>query len=134
GQDGKLRLTGPYAQDLKGRMAGILEQLEAAKKYEKSYLKLAALVNDAAARTALTSETSMLFLIRRAIRQAADGAPAAIGELTEADEDNKIEAAIKFHQDLAALVPDAKDGDRILGDLKAPLSRLAGEIDGTGAE
>src|SRR5204863_3852420 len=52
-EDGKLRLAGPYASELKGRAAGILEQLEETKKYEKSYRKLVAAVGDGSARAGL---------------------------------------------------------------------------------
>jgi hypothetical protein len=71
GTDGKLRVAGLYAPELRARMAGIFEQLEVVKKYEKSYLKLVTGVTDAAARAALSRDNAALFLLGRLQRQTA---------------------------------------------------------------
>jgi hypothetical protein len=134
GKDGRLRVAGPYAQELKSRMAGTLEQLEAAKKYEKSYLKLVTQVNDGAARAALSADACALFLIGRVIRQVAENSPSPIGGLTEADEENKIESAISFGRGLAELLQEAKEGERTLADLAKGLERITRDLDAAGME
>jgi hypothetical protein len=134
GKDGRLRVAGPYAQELKSRMAGIFEQLEAVKKFEKSYLKLVTQVNDGAARTALTADTCVLFLVGRVVRQVSESSPSPIGALTEADEDNKIEPAISFGTGLALLLPEVKDCEKTLADLVKGLDRIARDIDAAGTE
>jgi hypothetical protein len=134
GKDGKLRVAGPYAQELKGRMTGTYAQLEAVKKYEKSYLKLVTQVNDGASRTALTADSCVLFLIGRVVRQLAEMSPNPIGGLTEADEDNKIEPAISFGRELAELLPGAKECEKTLADLAKGLDRIAREIDAAGMD
>jgi len=134
GADGKLRLAGPYATELKGRMAGIFEQLEQAKKYEKSYLKLVTAVNDGAGRAALSSDTATLFLIGRVLRQAMEGFPEPIGALTEGDEENKIEPKIAFTGDLSALLPAVTEVEKTIAEAAKGLERIAKEIDGAGPE
>lgn len=134
GKDGKLHLGGPYLQELKGRMAGIFEQLEAVKKYEKPYLKLVTALNDGAVRAALSSDAGALFLIGRVVRQVGEGAPAPIGTLTEGDEENKIEPKIAFNGDLAEFLPEVKEGEKTLALVLKGLDRIAAEIDGTGTE
>ncbi|MBI3857893.1 MAG: hypothetical protein HY293_19620 [Planctomycetes bacterium] len=132
GKDGRLRVAGPWAGELLERMTGTFEQLEALKKYEKSYLKLVAKVGDGAARAALTADTCSLFLIGRVIRQAGEGSPAPIGGLVEGDEEQKIEPAVTFNRELAELLPEVKEFDALLQGLQKDLDRLAAGIDGAG--
>lgn len=134
GKEGKLRLAPPYGHELKSRMAAIFEQLDAVKKYEKSYLKLAAQVNEPAARTTLASDDASLFLIGRVLRQGAENAAVPAGSVADADEEKKTEAQITFVKDLGALLPEVTEGLRLAGELKAALGRMAAEIAGSGAD
>jgi hypothetical protein len=115
-------------------MAGIFEQLDAVKKYEKSYLKLVTAVDDGTTRATLSSDTSVLFLIGRVLRQVNEGAPAPIGALTEGDEENKIEPKIEFTSGLVELLPEVKESERTLDLVLKGLDRIARELDGTGTE
>jgi hypothetical protein len=134
GADGKLHLAGPYAGELKGRMAGTFQQLEEVKKYEKSFLKLVTAVNDEGARTTLSSDAGVLFLIGRVFRQLNEGAPAPIGALAEGDEENKIEPKISFTGELGDLAPEVREAQKTLAELTKDLERLAGEINAAGEE
>lgn len=127
---GALRLGGPYGQELRDRMSDTLEHLEAVKKYEKSYLQLAAGVQDPAARATLTSDTGILFLLGRVIRETGEGSQAPIGTLKEGDEDKKIEPAVAFNLDLAEHAGSVKECEKmtlVVRELLAPIVRdLAG--------
>jgi hypothetical protein len=134
GQDGKLRLAGPYAAELKGRAASIAEELEEVKKYEKSYLKLVSAVADGTSRAQLSTDAAALFLIGRVLRQVRDGAPTPIGSVTQGDEENKIEPKISFAGDLAALLPELKEAEKMLAEVAKGLDRIAREIGDAGDE
>lgn len=134
GADGKLRVAGPYAAELKGRMAQTFEQLETVKKVEKSYLKLVTAVDDAAARTALSTDGAALFLIGRVHRQLNEGSAAVIGGLSEADEDNKIDAAVTFNLPLPTFLPALKECEKTAGELLKYVHRVVAEIDASGTE
>jgi hypothetical protein len=134
GADSKLRVAGLYAGELKARMAGVFEQLETVKKVEKSYLKLVAALPDAGARAALATDSAALFLIGRVCRQLNEGAQTVIGGLTEADEDNKIDAAVTFNLELPSFLPQLKECEAVAGDLLKYVHRVVSEIDATGTE
>ncbi len=133
-KDGKLRLAGPYAAELKGRMAQTFERLDEIKRLEKPYLKIVAAVEDAGARTVLRSDTAILFLIGRLLRQAAEGSENPIGTLTEADEDKKIEAGLTFSADLLKLAEEVRDCEGSLPGLKVSVDHLTADVDRTGTE
>jgi len=126
--DGRFRVAGPYAQELRDRMASLFELLEAVKPYEKSYLKLVATVPDAAARATLSSDLAALFLVGRVIRQANEGSQTPIGSVSEADEDKKIEASVAFTVDVAEYAPAVKECEAAVAALKASLDTLATEV------
>lgn len=134
GADGKLRLAGPYSFELKSRMGGIFEQLETIKKVEKSYRKLVAAVKDDADRAALGTDNAALFLIGRVIRQVQEGGDPVIGGLTEADEDNKVDAAVTFNRELPAFLPQLKECEKIAAGLLRYVHKVVAEIDPTGPE
>lgn len=125
----KGRIAGPWAQELRQRIAMTAEQLEVLKLHEKSYLKLVTGVSDGTARAQLAKDTSILFLIGRVIRQVHEGAPAPIGALVEANEENKVGAAITFTKDLAEFLPEVKEFERTLAELQKDLDRIAGEAE-----
>jgi hypothetical protein len=133
-KDGKLHVGGPFAQELKDRMAATFEQLEAVKRYEKSYLKQVAQVADAAARTALASDSASLFLIGRVLRQVSEGSQINIGGLTEGDENGKVEPAVSFNLALHEFVPDLQEGEKELAALKTILDTIAAEVAPEGTE
>ncbi len=134
GQDGKLRLAGPYAEELKARAAQLTEELDEVKKYEKSYLKLVGAVGDGTTRAQLSTDAATLFLIGRVLRQVRDGAPTPIGSLAEGDEENKIEPKISFTGELAALLPEVKEAEKTLAEVAKGLERIAREVDGAGED
>jgi hypothetical protein len=84
-----------------------IEQLEAIKTYEKAYLKLVTKVEDAATREALAADSSAVFLIGRVVRQTSEGAGAPVGALAD-------EGQISFTVDLAALLADVREGEKLL--------------------
>ena len=108
----------------KAGLASTEDQLNVIKAHEKSYLKQVTQVNDAAARTLLAKDSSMLFLIGRVVRQIHEGAAMPIGELVEGNEEQKIEPAIKFGKELAELVPAVKDFDALLQGMQKDLGFL----------
>src|SRR5262249_23534797 len=122
--DGKLRIAGPYVQELRDRRSGSLEQLDWIKPYEKPYLQLVSGVADAEVRRPLSSETAILFLISRVIRQANEGSQTPIGSVNPGDEDQKIEPSIAFTIDIAELAPSVKDCDAILPKLKERIDSI----------
>jgi hypothetical protein len=133
-QDGKLRLAGPYAPELRARTAQLFEELDEIKKYEKSYLKQVSAVDDGTTRAALSSDAAALFLIGRVLRQVREGAPTPIGSVAEGDEENKIEPKISFTGELAALLPEVKEAEKTLAEAQKGLERIARDIDGAGEE
>jgi len=96
------------------------EQVEEVKKYEKSYLKLVTKVADGPTREALAADSSAIFLIGRVIRQAAEGAPAPIGALTEAGE-------ITFTVELPDLLAEVRAGEKLLAAKDDPARMLMAE-------
>lgn len=130
--DGKLHVAGPYAQELRDRMAEIFEQLEAIKPYEKSYLKLVAAVSDPGARAILSGDAAALFLLGRVLRQTNEQHPTPIGTLTEGDEDKKVEPSVAFNLDLAEFVPAIKEAETSLAALKTQLDPVARDLAGAG--
>jgi hypothetical protein len=132
--DGKLRLTGPYAQELRDRIGGSFETLEGIKPYEKSYLKAVTAVADPAARTLLSGDTATLFLLGRVFRQAAEGSDTPIGKVTEGDEDKKIEPSVAFNIDLAEFVRTIKECETALPGLQQRLESLAKDLAGGGMD
>lgn len=128
--DGKVRVAGPYAQELKDRMNEIFDQLEAIKPYEKSYLKRVAAVSDPAARTLLAGDPALLFLLGRVIRQTNEQFPTPIGTLTEGDEEKKVEPSVAFNLDLAEFVPVLKEAEAALPDLKKRMEGRTADLAG----
>jgi hypothetical protein len=131
---GVLRLGGPYAQETRDRMGDILGRLEALKAYEKAYLKLVAGVGDAEARATLSSDTAILFLIGRVIRETNEGSQTPIGILKEGDEDKKIEPAITFNLDLAEYAASVKECKRTVPILQPLLEPMIRDLAGGGPE
>lgn len=129
-QNGKL--AGPWAQELRQRAALTLEQIEVVKAHEKSYLKLVTAVADATARAQLANDTTILFLVGRVVRQIHEGAAAPIGALVDANEENKIEAAVTFSQGLAEFLPQVKEFERTLAGFQKDFDRIAGEVEDAG--
>jgi hypothetical protein len=134
GANGKLRLAGPYASELRSRAEGLIEQLGAVRRYEKPYLKLVTAIGDADTRAALSSDSGTLLVIGRLFRQVHDGAPAPIGALEEGDEENKIEPKISFSVDLATLLPEIKEVEKTLVEVAKGLDRIVADVDGAGDE
>jgi hypothetical protein len=132
--DGKLRVTGPYLQELRDRISGAFEALEALKPYEKSYLKAVAALTDPAARALLSGDTAILFLLGRVYRQTAEGSDTPIGTATEGDEDKKIEPSVAFNIDLAEFVPAIKECEASLPALQQRLEAFGRDLAGGGAE
>ncbi len=130
GPGGALRLAGPYAQELRDRRGEILERLEAVKPYEKSYLKLVSAVGDAGARNTLSSDTAILFLVGRILRETGEGSQTPIGGVKEGDEDKKLEPAVTFNLDLAEHAESVRECEKmvpVVRELLAPVVRdLAG--------
>jgi len=130
GPGAALRLAGPYAQELRDRMGEILERLEAVKPYEKSYLKLVSAVGDASARNTLSSDTAILFLVGRILRETGEGSQTPIGGVKEGDEDKKLEPAVTFNLDLAEHAESVRECEKmvpVVRELLAPIVRdLAG--------
>jgi hypothetical protein len=132
--DGALRLGGPYAQELRDRMADTLEHLEEIKAYEKSYLKLVAAVGDPAARAALSTDAATLFLIGRVLRETHEGTPAPIGTLKEGDEDKKIEPAVAFNLDLAEYAESVRECEKMVPIVRALLDPAVRDLAGGGMD
>lgn len=126
--DGKLHVAGPWAQELRDRMVQTLEHLDGLKPYEKPYLKLVAGVSDAATRTLLSSDTALLFLIGRVLRQSQEESQTPIGKLTEGDEDKKLEPSIAFNLDLAEFAASVKECEALLGRIKEPLDAIVRDL------
>ena len=82
-----------------------------------SYFKQVALLRDDAVRGRLVSETGMLAVLGRVLRQAAEGSEIVLGEISTADDGRKD---VAFKLPLAELAPLVKDVEGILTDL-APL-------------
>jgi hypothetical protein len=118
GRDGKRRVGGPYAEELRERIRTSYASLDALKPYEKAYLQQAAKVKDAAARTALTSDAGVLFVLGRLLRQASEGGPEAIGGINEGDEANNVPASVSFNLELDELVPLLKEAEALAAALK----------------
>jgi hypothetical protein len=123
------RIGGPFAEELRNRIAGTTQAIEEAKKYEKSYLKLVAKVTDGPTREALAADTSALFLIGRVLRQVQEGAAAPIGSLTEGDEEQKLDPKIDFTVEPADLLAEVKEGEKMLAAVAAGLDRIAAATD-----
>src|SRR5258708_10096736 len=131
---GTLRLGGPYAQGARDRMADTLERLEAVKSYEKSYLKLVAAVGDPAARATLSSDTAILFLIGRVIRETNEGSQTPIGTLKEGDEDKKIEPSVAFNLDLAQYAETVRECEKMVPVVRSLLEPLVRDLAGGGMD
>jgi hypothetical protein len=129
-----LRLTGPYAQELRDRMSDTLEHLEAIKTYEKSYLQLVSAVGDPAARATLSSDTGILFLLGRVIRETNEGSQTPIGALKEGDEDKKIEPAVTFNLDLAEHVGSVQECEKMTGVVRELLAPVIRDLAGGGMD
>jgi len=125
---GKLHLAGPWAQELRDRMVQTYERLDTLKLYEKSYLKLVSAVTDADARTLLSTDAAILFLIGRVLRQAQEESQTPIGKLTEGDEDKKLEPAIAFNIDLAEFASSIKECESLLTRIKDPLDAIVRDL------
>jgi len=132
--DGKRRVTGPYAQELKDRIGSAFELLEGVKPYEKSYLKLVAAVTDPAASALLSGDAATLFLLGRVLRQAAEGSDTPIGTATEGDEDKKVEPSVAFNLDLAEFAPAIRECETSLPALRQRLEAFAQDLAGGGPE
>jgi len=120
------RAGGPWAEEYKAFMARTADQMAVIKVHEKSYLKLVTQVNDAAARTLLAKESSLLFLIGRVVRQVHEGAAAPLGSLVEGNEEQKLDPAVTFTKELAELVPLVKDFEAVLQRLEKDLQFAEG--------
>jgi len=131
---GTLRLGGPYAQEARDRMADTLERLDAVKSYEKSYLKLVAAVGDPAARATLSSDTAILFLIGRVIRETNEGSQTPIGTLKEGDEDKKIEPSVAFNLDLAEYAESVRECEKMVPVVRSLLEPLIRDLAGCGMD
>jgi hypothetical protein len=128
GKDGKLHVAGPWAPELRDRIALLFAHLEAVKPYEKSYLKLVAQLPEAESRRALGSDFAALFLIGRVLRQGEEGAPAPIGTLTEGDEEKKVEPSVAFNPDLSSFAEDVRMGTLAAAALQPTLDHLAAAL------
>jgi hypothetical protein len=115
-------------------MADTLERLEALKTYEKSSLKLVAAVGDPGARAALSSDTAMLFLIGRVIRETNEGSQTPIGTLKEGDEEKKIEPSVAFNLDLAEYAESVKECEKMVPVLRSLLEPLIRDLAGGGMD
>ena len=82
------------------------------KAYEKAYLQEAAKVKDATARAAVSSDSGILVILGRLLRQVGDNNEQAIGAVAEADEDQKKAATVTFSADLAQLAPLVKEAEQ----------------------
>ncbi|MBV8878489.1 MAG: hypothetical protein JO332_00860 [Planctomycetaceae bacterium] len=133
-EGGRLRLGGPYAQELRDRRNDTLEHLEQVKTYEGSYRRLVAAVGDPAARATLSTETAMIFLIGRVLRESAEGSQTPIGTLKEADEEKKIEPSIAFNLDLAEYAESVKECDKAVAALRPLLEPIRRGLEGGGDE
>jgi hypothetical protein len=131
---GMLRLGGPSAQEPRDRLADTFERLEALKTYEKSYLKLVAAVGDPGARATLSSDTAMLFLIGRVIRETNEGSQTPIGTLKEGDEEKKIEPSVAFNLDLAEYAESVKECEKMVPVLRSLLEPLIRDLAGGGMD
>ncbi|HLY09983.1 MAG TPA: hypothetical protein VKW04_11820 [Planctomycetota bacterium] len=131
---GALRVVGPYAQEIRDRMAETLEHLESLKQYEKSYLKLVAALGDPAARATLSSDTAILFLLGRVLREANEGSQTPIGSLKEGDEDKKLEPAVSFNLDLAEHAESVRECEKMLTSLRALLEPALRDLAGGGMD
>lgn len=122
--DGKLRLAGPYARELRDRVEEIAARLEEIKAYEKAYLRQVAAVADPDARAALARPHAAVFLLGRVLREIAEGATAPIGALKEGD------PAVAFALDLAEYAALVKDGERTAAALGPLLEPAIRDLDG----
>lgn len=128
GADGKLRIGGLFADELRGRIESTVGMLDMIKTYEKSYLQEAAKVKDEAARALLTSDAGIHVILGRLLRQAIEGGAESIGGITEGDEGAGRPPLVSFNLGLDELVPVVKSVQATAAALQDPLDRAAGEI------
>jgi hypothetical protein len=128
GPDGKLRIGGPSADELRSRMDSTQGTLDMMKVYEKSYLQEAAKVKDADARALLVSEAGISVILGRLFRQATEGGSESIGGLTEGNEGAGRPPEVSFNLGLDELVPLIKAAEEMAAGLAGHFDRAAGEI------
>ncbi|HXX93678.1 MAG TPA: hypothetical protein VEN81_08585 [Planctomycetota bacterium] len=133
GNAGKLRVGGPYADELRSRLEQTQGALDMIKAYEKPYLQEAARVKEAGPRAVVTSDAGILVLLGRLLRQAQEGGPESIGGITEGDEAKGKPAVVSFNLDLDEFAPLVKEAESVASGLGAlfeqAAARLAGETE-----
>ncbi len=131
GKEGRFRVADARRPGMRDFIAGTYAILDQVKEYEKAYLRKAAAVNDEAARRALSSDAGTLFVLGRLARQAAEGAEARTGELSQAENE---ERDVSFNADLAELAAALREGEKLSGELKARFEALGKELSGSGID
>ncbi len=129
---GKLRLGGPYRQEVVDHVKECRDQLGGVKTCEKSWLKLVLEEKNEIVRTQASDERTMTFILGRLIRQAWDGADQPIGTL--ADVENSEDKTVTLNVDIGVLVAEAKRAQAFGSRLDAHFDRLAADLAGGGAE
>jgi hypothetical protein len=130
GKDGKLRVGGPFADEMRQRMDAAYGTLDMLKTYEKAYLQEAAKVKDAGARAIVASDEGILFILGRLLRQASEGGAESIGGITEGDEDNNKPPVVSFNLGLEELAPLVKEAETVAAGLKSLFEKTLPEIAG----
>jgi hypothetical protein len=132
GTDGKLRVGGPYADELRQRMDTTQGALDMLKTYEKAYLQEAAKVKEAGPRAIVTSDTGILVILGRLLRQASEGGPESIGGITEGDEDKNKPPVVSFNLELEELAPLVKEAEAAASALQPFFEKTIPEVAGGG--
>jgi hypothetical protein len=128
GTDGKLRVGGPYADELRQRMDATRGALDMLKAYEKAYLQEAAKVKEAGPRAVVTSDPGILVILGRLLRQASEGGPESIGGITEGDEDKNKPPVISFNLGLEELAPLVKEAEAAASGLQPFFEKALSEL------
>ena len=128
--DGRLRVEGPAKQEVRDYVQGTYGQLDQVKELEKSYLKNLAEAGDDA-RKALVTDTAVLFVLGRLLREANEGAEGAIGAVAEADTGEK---SVSFNVPLAAMLEPLRDCEKALAELKPWFEKTATALSGAGVD
>jgi hypothetical protein len=128
GPDGKLRIGGPSADELRSRMDQTLGTLDMMKPYEKSYLQEVAKVKDADARTLLASEAGIAVILGRLFRQATEGGSESIGGITEGNEGAGRPPEVSFNLGLDELLPVVAAAQEMASQLAGYFERAAADL------
>lgn len=133
-EEGRLRINPAFKGEIKERVAGMRDQLNTIREFEKAYLKKVAGENNGETRRVAASDAGMSFILGRLVRQVSEGEEHPIGGLLTGEEDKPETRGVSFGKDLSELLDGVRKCTRLADGLKVIADRLGAALGDAGPD